>query len=1176
MKWRWLGVLAALLPGVSDAQLDIVNGLTVEEYVNDILLGSGVQASNIVLSGSIEQLGYLTGGDGTFSVTSGLVMSTEVATNSDCQVEDFCINCVAPSPDPELLAIANSVPPLIGQTFTVNSLHDLVALEFDFTAMGDTVRFNYVFGSDEYLTFVNTQYNDAFGFFLSGPGITGPFSSPPGFPGGSVNIAFVPGSDPELPITISSVNNVTNSAYYINNPGGASGACLNGYTVPFTAEWPVECGETYHIRLVIADGSDTALESIVVLEEGSFQSNAVVDVDLVIDVGGVEGNVLHEGCGSATLTFTRPQETIIEVQEYVVISYDGSVGINGIDFSLLPDTVFFPPGVYTQEFNLQAFQDGLNEGAELVVMEILNVAACNGAGLTTFFEFNLADNPPPLVVEPAELLLCPGGSVTVEPVVSGGYGFYTYSWCDGSTGETLSVTPSASYTCELVVGDTCALPTAAADFDITILLPPAATAGADLIACGDATLGGTILGLPPATCSDDAGNYTYCYGENEVTSFTYCPDTPGDGTYMTVSFSGGFNENFFDEMYVYDGPDATAPLLAGPVYGALAGQTYIANNPGGCLTLQIASDGSVSCVSGALEPWEYAVGCTNAGGVTWSWSPATGLGSTTVPNPVVNVTESTTYTLTAGLASFPFCSTTDQVTVSPSFNFTHALTEPGCFMNDGAVTVEVVPNGTSGPWMVRAVLNGVVVASALNTGGSTTLGGLAPGTYVLEVEDDICLADEAFTLAVPPMLTITASADTTICIDGTAILTASAAFADPNLQWHWSTGSTSSSITVGPGSDETYGVYATWDDGCATATEAIAIDVLDPLELVPTIGGVICPEESLEIGVSTATGGLPPYSYAWTGPPSGGFQQGVADQTVSPDLTATYCITLIDACETPAVSACIEVLVPEDLTAEFALDTVQGCTPFGIELTGLEEDLARIATALWTFGDGGASSSVGTASHTYVSPGVWDLGLTLVSVEGCTYTYDMPAAVTTRIPPVAAFAASPWVTALPETRFEFTNYSQRAVAYAWDFGGQGTSNETDPVFTFPPATAGEYLIELVVVDEGGCRDSLVQAVMVQESCVLFIPTSFTPDMDGLNDAWFIQGIDVDASDFEVWVFNRWGDVVYNSRSMDEPWVGNVQGGSYFAPNDTYFYRIETVSLATRERKLVTGTVTLTR
>jgi len=1176
MKKLWVVGVCLLFPVLSQAQLDIVGGLTVEQYVNDILLGSGVQASNITLTGSVEQLGYLTGGDGIFSVNSGLVMSSEVATNSDCAAEAFCIDCVSPSTDPVLLAIANSVPPLIGQTFTVNSLHDLVALEFDFTAMGDTVRFNYVFGSDEYLTFVNTQYNDAFGFFLSGPGITGPYASPPGFPGGAVNIAFVPGSDPELPITISSVNNVTNSQYYINNPGGANGACLNGYTVPFTAEWPVECGETYHIRLVIADGTDTALESIVVLEEGSFQSNAVVDVDLVIDVGGVEGNTLHEGCGSATLTFTRPAETIIEVQEYVVISYDGSVGINGVDFSQLPDTVFFPPGVYTQEFYLEAFQDGLNEGAELVVMEILNVAACNGAGLTTFFEFDLADNPPPLVVEPAELLLCPGGSVTVEPVVSGGYGFYTYSWCDGSEGTTLSVTPGASYTCELIVGDTCALPTAAADFDITIMQPPAATAGPDVIACGDATLGGTILGLPPATCTEEAGNYSYCYGENEVTSFTYCPDNPGDGTYMTVSFSGGFNENFFDEMYVYDGPDATAPLLAGPIYGNLAGLTYIANNPDGCLTIQIQSDFSVSCVSGALAPWEYAVGCTNAGGVTWSWSPSTGLGSTTVPNPVVSVVAPTTYTLTAALATFPFCAMTDQVTVSPSFNFTHSITEPGCFMNDGAVAVEVVPNGTTGPWMIRAVLDGVVVASALNTGGVTTLGGLAPGTYVLEVEDDICLADEPFTLAMPPMLTITASSDTTICIDGTATLTATPAFPDANLQWHWSTGATTASIAVGPGTDATYGVYATWDDGCATATEAIAVDVLPPLELIPTVGGVICPEESLEIGVSTASGGLPPYSYAWTGPPSGGFQQGVEDQTVSPDLTATYCITLSDACETPAVSACIEVVVPDNLTAEFTLDTVQGCTPFGIVLTGLEENIDRIASALWTFGDGGTSASIGTASHTYVDPGVWDLGLTVQSVEGCTYTFDLEQAVETRIPPLAAFAASPWVTALPETRFEFTNYSQRASTYAWNFGGLGASTEENPVFTFPAATAAEYLVELVVEDEGGCRDTLVQAVLVQESFVLFIPTGFTPDMDGLNDAWFIQGIDVDASDFHVWVFNRWGDVVYESTSMDTPWVGNVQGGSHFAPNDTYFYRIETVSLATRERKLVTGTITLTR
>ena len=84
-------------------------------------------------------------------------------------------------------------------------------MSLTFEATGDSIRFNYVFGSDEYLTWVNTQYNDIFGFFLDGPGIDGPYAND------AVNLAEVPDSDPQLPITISSVNNVTNSEFYINN-----------------------------------------------------------------------------------------------------------------------------------------------------------------------------------------------------------------------------------------------------------------------------------------------------------------------------------------------------------------------------------------------------------------------------------------------------------------------------------------------------------------------------------------------------------------------------------------------------------------------------------------------------------------------------------------------------------------------------------------------------------------------------------------------------------------------------------------------------------------------------------------------------------------------------------------------------------------------------------------------
>ena len=196
---------------VAHGQFQVTTGLTLEEYVNDVLLGSGVQAFNITLTGSNSQLGYLTGGEESFAVDAGLVLSSDLSDNIDCAGAGFCSDCLGYGfSDPDLLNIANSVPSMIGQNFSVSGVTDGCVLEFDFIAAGDTVRFNYVFGSDEYPMatynaasgtwsyaggWVNTAYNDIFGFFLSGPGITGPYDSPPGFPGGSVNIAGVPGTD---------------------------------------------------------------------------------------------------------------------------------------------------------------------------------------------------------------------------------------------------------------------------------------------------------------------------------------------------------------------------------------------------------------------------------------------------------------------------------------------------------------------------------------------------------------------------------------------------------------------------------------------------------------------------------------------------------------------------------------------------------------------------------------------------------------------------------------------------------------------------------------------------------------------------------------------------------------------------------------------------------------------
>ena len=440
---------------------------TAEEYVQEILLGEGVTATNITYTGSLAQLGLLENGGGVFSVESGLMLNTDDAT-----CEGFCGDCLGGSvPDQDLLDVANSVPPLIGQSFTVSSVNDVCILEFDFEAGGDSIAFNYVFGSDEYLTYVNTTYNDIFAFFLSGPGITGPYASPAGFPDGAINIAQVPESDPLLPVTISSVNNVTNSDYYINNPA-QEGICTNGYTTTFTAAAAVQCGETYHIKLAIADGSDTALESFVVLESGSFSSNAVnLEADAVpFSAGGlqnlvpyeesvglpsvfnypngesfpfgewsannetivtVDGQetvidaVIIEGCNDARFTVIRP-EVEADLLDTLYLGLAGSA-ILGLDYSDTFDEVIMTPGQTESEITLGVVDDGANEGVEFVEITYEYINGC-GELITTTSKVVILD-PIPVEATPSDVDCqnLDGTQVLGYDNITG-YGPFRYVW----------------------------------------------------------------------------------------------------------------------------------------------------------------------------------------------------------------------------------------------------------------------------------------------------------------------------------------------------------------------------------------------------------------------------------------------------------------------------------------------------------------------------------------------------------------------------------------------------------------------------------------------------------------------------------------------------------------------------------------------------------------------------
>jgi len=541
-------------------QIDVNSTFTIEEYVNEILLGEGVEAFNITYTGGASQLGYMTGGEDVFTIGSGLVLSSDAAVNIACEF-GTCGDCLGTAfNDPDLLDIANSVPPLINQNFSVSSVNDGCVLEFDFTASGDSISFNYVFGSDEYEAWINTQYNDVFAFFLSGPGIVGEYASPAGFPDGAVNIAGVPDADPPLPITISSVNSGTNSQYYVNNQS-ENGICILGYTQTFTAEAAVQCGETYHIKLAIADGSDTALESIVVLEEGSFASNSF---DLVATAS-ISGNQIFggdttvvESCNDAVFIVNRPLADTEDTLEVVI----SGTATNGVDYETIDPEVIMEVGEFSYEIPLNVIPDAEVEGPETVTIEYTYVNLCGDTVLRSA-TLIIQDFEPTQLQYENPVGICNGEAI-LEVETIGGYGPFDFLWSTGAT-DTLAVNvietndPGAA---QITVTDVCGNEQTAT---ITYTMPP------ELIIYGEQT--------DSPLCPGDA-TVLEAGISTGVGPFTYDWSSGGDGTTETVNFDASqiVTLTVTDACGIQDSFDVEVEY---PVWDPITG-----NDPEVCLGIQ--------------------------------------------------------------------------------------------------------------------------------------------------------------------------------------------------------------------------------------------------------------------------------------------------------------------------------------------------------------------------------------------------------------------------------------------------------------------------------------------------------------------------------------------------------------------------------------------------------------
>jgi len=600
MKSLLITLTALLWVICLSAQIQVDPTITAEDAVNNILLGAGVQAENITFSGDLNQIGSFVSNGSNMPIDSGLVLGTgnvNFASSAGFGAEDD------PGPggnnngggslgggnfgigDPDLQEIANV------------DVNDAAILEFDFDATGDSIQFNFVFASEEYPEYVCGTVNDAFGFFLSGPGIDGGGV----FEDNAVNLAQIPETDPPVPVTINSVNpgvvggNGTQqncddidinwpdyNIYYIANETITTDPDVieyDGFTVVLTARAAVECGESYHIKMAIADGGDTAFDSAVFLESGSFESNAVF-VDGSASVGGslvfAGDSIVVEGCNDAQFTFFRPNTDDADTILFEVL---GSA-TEGLDYTLLPDTVFIEEGENIVTVPFEAFEDDETEPVESIIVRYIYENSCEEIDTAETILY-IADYIDPTVSLEDTTVPCPGESVEITPVTTG-FGGFTYNWSNDTEGESLIDDPEETTTYTLTVTDVCGF-TASADVTINVVdwpdlvltpIPGTSLCPGDEVEIGVDVTGGSpgytydwLIGGNQSTNSvnpDITTDYTVFVSDQcetqqievtatvvpwpglEITPIAAFSECPGSPVTIGVTVTGGFPEYSYD------------------------------------------------------------------------------------------------------------------------------------------------------------------------------------------------------------------------------------------------------------------------------------------------------------------------------------------------------------------------------------------------------------------------------------------------------------------------------------------------------------------------------------------------------------------------------------------------------------------------------------------------------
>lgn len=243
------------------------------------------------------------------------------------------------------------------------------------------------------------------------------------------------------------------------------------------------------------------------------------------------------------------------------------------------------------------------------------------------------------------------------------------------------------------------------------------------------------------------------------------------------------------------------------------------------------------------------------------------------------------------------------------------------------------------------------------------------------------------------------------------------------------------------------------------------------------------------------------------------------------------------------------VFVYREPSINFGIDPGLYCAPFTAYF--LDSSLADAPIIYnWDFGDGN-TSNLANPVHVYPNPGVYDVTLNIQVNEGCVadLTLAKPGLIEVFPSPTADFTVDPAYTDVFNTEITLTDFSIDSEEHFYQLNEDADTTERNLTYHF--IEGGYHYPYQVVTNEFGCKDTAVRQIYVEPQTTLYVPNAFTPNADELNEVF--KPIVFDVTEYEFLIFNRWGQVVFETNDREAGWDGRVNGK--LAPDGVYLWRI---------------------